>query len=110
MHGLNAVGDHLPTIFYAFQPYGVFSVANQPLVGSRNPALALPADAGQHTFALCVALFVRPDHHQKRIHQVHRVVFKPFPAVGFPVAGSDHSDASIYNLRQLGLRLNGFGA
>lgn len=86
------------------------SLAHTSPVRAVLPSLAQAPDAGLAPLALRVAFFVRADHHQQAVDQIHRVVFEPGSAVGLSVARCDHGDARIYNLGQLRLSLDGLCA
>lgn len=86
------------------------SLAHTSPVRAVLPSLAQAPDAGLAPLALRVAFFVRADHHQQAVDQIHGVFFEPCTAVGLSVARRDHGDARIYNLGQLRLSLDGLCA
>ncbi len=45
-----------------------------------------------------------PNHHQERIHKVHRLGLEPFPVVFAAVACRHDGNAGIHNLAKLRLR------
>ena len=78
-------------------------------VAAILPLLTKSADACLHTLALGVGLFMRTDHHQQAVDEIHGIVFEPLPGVGLAITGRDHCDARIYNLRKLRLSLQWLG-
>lgn len=52
---------------------------------------------------------MRTDHDQQAVNQVHRVGFEPFAVVFAPIAGGNHGNARVDDLRELRLGLDWFG-
>ena len=110
VHRFDALRDQLPGLARPAQPLRILAVADQAPVCAGHPAVALAADRGLHALALGVAFFVGADHHQERVDQVHRLGLEGGAVVLAAVAGRDHGDAGVDDLRELRLRLDGFGA
>ncbi|MNV18662.1 hypothetical protein D3C71_1094960 [compost metagenome] len=110
-HRLGALRDKVERLGSGSQgrPARIFSVADHAAPSAILPTLALPVDGGADALALGVRFLMRPDHHQQAIDQVHRLGFQAGSAVLAAVAGRNHGDPGIDDLRQLRLYLNGLG-
>lgn len=110
-HRLGALRDKVERLGSGIQgsPARIFSVADHAAPSAVLPALTLPVDGGADALALGVRFLMRPDHHKQAIDQVHRLGVQASSVVLAAIAGRNHSDAGIDDLRQLRLRLNGLG-
>ncbi|KGS78403.1 hypothetical protein X947_4620 [Burkholderia pseudomallei MSHR7334] len=91
-------------------PLRVFPDANRLPPSPGNPTLTLASDGGFDALAFGVRFLMRADHHQQAINEVHRLRFKTRSVVLTAITRSHNRDPGIDNLRELGLRLNGFGS